>query len=43
MPCLLTDQNLANHFCKGSLKEHFYEFLFIRDEDFLKNLFMSVK
>ena len=27
IPCLLTDQNFANNFLKGSLKERFYEII----------------
>ena len=27
IPCFLTDQNFANKFLKGSLKEHFYEII----------------
>ena len=27
MPCLLTDQNFANDFWKGSPKEYFYEII----------------
>ena len=47
MPCLLTDQNFANNFWKGSPKEHFYEILSKSDQwfhrrKFFKNLFMFV-
>ena len=34
MPCLLTDQNLANKFWKGSPKEHFYEIIWKSDKWF---------
>ena len=42
MPCLLTDQNFANNFWKGSPKEHFYEIISKSDKWFQRREFWRI-